>query len=129
MFQQSCVPTSTNLERIKKLFTYALISTAENPICDDDDNPDFCSQRDSTAFIKLSYFGTDPGFSAKPPFAKGGWKLHIAIEDRTEGNVDKAWNMIKDILIEQRISTSKVIKPKVSFANDTTQCGKQITIY
>lgn len=117
------------LEKIKVLFTYDLISTAENPICDNDDIPDFVSQRDSTAFIKLSYFGTDPRFSAKPPFAKGGWKLHIAIDDVIPGNVARAWNIIKDILIEERISTSKVIKPGESFVDDVTQCGKQITIY
>ena len=67
--------------------------------------------------------------SGQKTFPPGGWKFHIAVDDTNPENLSKAWNIVKDILIEYRIAQAKVIKPGVSFAKDTTQYGKQITIY
>jgi hypothetical protein len=43
-------------------------------------------------------------------------------------NIEKAFNILKDIIIDERI-TCKVTKPNCGFYTDDIQHGKQITIY
>jgi len=129
----SLFQASSDLEQAKERFIYERISAVTNLVSDDNC---FYSHIDSgTAFIGFGYVGEDPHFTppaetlieGKAP--SGGWKLHLAIDDTIPGNVAKAWNAIKDILIEERIVECKVIKKELSFARDMDQCGKQITIY
>ena len=85
-------------------------------------------------FIEFGYIGSDPSYTPKSPsgqtkFTPGGWKLHIAVDDTDPENLAKAWNIVKNIFIEYRIAQAKIIKSGISFAEDITQYGKQITIY
>ena len=125
MFQQQ----TTNFDLgiiLKARFAYRNIST-KLEINDDDFL--FYSRIDLRKdFINFAYLGDEPNFRPTA-HAPGGWKLHVAIDDRNSNNVARAWDLIVDILIEQRICESKVIKPDVLFWNDASQCGKQITIY
>ncbi|MEA2076880.1 MAG: hypothetical protein U9O95_02565 [Candidatus Marinimicrobia bacterium] len=124
--------STDNLDKLKELFTYRNISGTDE--LNDDDFTFYSRIEQKKAFIKFAYIGDDSlylpklshGQKSLPP---GGWKLHIAIDDKNPENIVKAWDIIKDILIDQRIAEAKVIKPGVSFASDVTQCGKQITIY
>lgn len=125
MFQQQTT-TNFDLSTLKALFVYGNIST-KLEINDDDFL--FYSRIDlKKDFINFAYIGDEPNFrpTAQSP---GGWKLHVAIDDRNLENLSRAWNLIVDILIEQRICESKIIKREVSFWNNASQCGKQITIY
>ncbi len=73
-----------------------------------------------------------------------GWKAHIGVDDsdrngRVMGsdgneilyseNLEKAWNIVKNIAIKYRILSLKVIKPEKTLIKNPQQCGKQITIY
>jgi len=61
-----------------------------------------------------------------------GYKLHIAIDDSIDGNMERGWNIVKDILIDHGIHASKVAMPGMGFANNSEyreQQGKQITVY
>ncbi len=115
-----------NLTKFKKLFVYKNISTQKR-LSDEDFT--FGSQIDPRKeFIGFGYIGDDSAF--RPTVrAPGGWKLHIAVDDRDSENIAQAWDVIKDILIEWWIVESKVVKPGISFASDAMQCSKQITIY
>jgi hypothetical protein len=57
-----------------------------------------------------------------------GWKAHISIDDSDKENLAKAWNLVKDILIDEQL-VAKVVLPHADFYKDPDQCGKQITIY
>jgi hypothetical protein len=59
---------------------------------------------------------------------KCGWKFHLAIDSK---DVGRSWDIIKDILIDNKIVSSKVVKENEisGLVNHPTQCGKQITIY
>ncbi len=127
MFQQQT--TNFDLNALKVLFSYENISS-NIQVCDNDIT--FGSHKEpETDFIKFGYIGEDLHF--RPTNNNpGGWKLHIAINDSVNQGVEvaRAWNIILDILIEQRISMSKVIKPGVFLTHkDKAQAGKQITIY
>ena len=123
-----------NLDEAKRLFSYARISAPMTKQLHDSEG-NFCSLNDSRkAFIFFGHIQDDLYYPhIKTDFSKrrGGWKLHIAIDDqnRRDGNVDRAWDLVKSVLIDYRIGDSKVIKSGISFHGDETQCGKQITIY
>ncbi len=114
-------PTTFDIAQMRALFTYDKISTQKRM---HDENYMFGSWVQETIFISFGCIGENP--EVKAP---GGWKLHIAVNDIIPGNVAKAWDSVLNILIEQRICQSKVIKPNMSFMHDKRQCGKQITIY
>lgn len=57
-----------------------------------------------------------------------GWKAHISIDDSDKENLAKAWDLVKDVIIDEKL-VSKVVVPDANFYNDPVQCGKQITIY
>ncbi len=127
------LPDETDsLTSLKALFTYQNISTSKEL---NDEAFIFYSRIElSTIFIKFSYIGEDTSYTPKllpgqKRFPPGGWKLHIAVDDTNPENLSRAWDIVKDILIEYRMAVSKVIKPDISLAKDTTQKGKQITIY
>lgn len=117
--------------RAKAIFSYT--NVVGNKTLEDDPNPlstNFFSRHDpKKVFIDFSYIGERFAPAAEHAKQKGGWKLHIAVDDRAPGNLVLAWNLIKDILIDYRLAQSKIIKPEVSFMSDPLQCGKQITIY
>lgn len=120
------------LDELKSMFTYEDISTTR--ALHDEDYTFGSRIEDDTDFIRFAYIGEDLRYKPKLPsgariFPPGGWKLHIAIDDTDPENVASAWDIVKDILIEQRIAESKVIKQGKSFVHDEMQCGKQITIY
>lgn len=79
-------------------------------------------------FRSLSYGGEEPtifDFSNDDV----GWKIHIAIDDRNNINIARAWNLvIKNIVLRYRLM-SKVIKSNVIFYGHESQSGKQVTIY
>lgn len=113
-----------DLESIKPLFRYARI-IAERRIVDRDDAAEFMSFRERI-FVSFGYIGDDERFA--PPLGMGrlqsGWKIHIAV---SQDNVEAAWDIVKDILIDERIAEVKVVRPGVVF--DEFERGKQITIY
>lgn len=59
-----------------------------------------------------------------------GWKFHISVNDENFKNVEKAWDILKDILIRHSIKLSKVVRPDFQISiKIPKQRGKQITIY
>jgi hypothetical protein len=56
-----------------------------------------------------------------------GWKVHISLQ-QTESNIENAWNVIIDLLIEAEISQAKVLHSD-AIRLGANQVGKQITIY
>lgn len=58
---------------------------------------------------------------------EGGWKFHISLLENPE-NLKKAWDIVKDILINYRIACFKVVKNPAIPLDIETQ-GKEITIY
>lgn len=125
MFQPKLDP---EIEASRVLFTYE--NMISRILLSDEPHDTFGSQIDPVkAFINFGYIGRNPAYKSVIKGVPGGWKLHVAICDTVVGNVARAWNAIKDILIEQRIAESKIIKPGVSFAHNLEQSGKQITIY
>lgn len=78
-------------------------------------------------FFILSYIGRDIG---RPNFSEDkGWKFHISLDDEVGGNISMGWNILKDVLIANKVRMAKVVKPNVMMADDPEQCGKQVTIY
>jgi hypothetical protein len=68
------------------------------------------------------------------PVRKFGWKFHVSIDDSEPDNIEKGWNLVKDILIENRVYASKVVAKghqmvKTIVLQEGLQRGKQITIY
>jgi hypothetical protein len=70
-----------------------------------------------------------------------GWKIHISLDDADKGersrddpsseNISKAWNIVKSVLIENRMDFFKVVVPN-AIADERAlshQVGRQITIY
>jgi hypothetical protein len=57
-----------------------------------------------------------------------GWKMHISIDDKDMTNLARAWNLLKDIFIEEKL-TVKVVYPNSKFYEDERQHGKQVTMY
>lgn len=63
-----------------------------------------------------------------------GWKFHVSIDDHDKGNIEKGWNIVKDILISHNVYFSKVVAHDYTM-DDTIELeqgaerGKQITIY
>jgi hypothetical protein len=68
------------------------------------------------------------------PNRKFGWKFHVSIDDTDPNNIEKGWNLVKEILIRERVYTSKVVAKGRQMAETQvlekgSQRGKQITIY
>jgi hypothetical protein len=59
---------------------------------------------------------------------QSGWKLHISVDDTREDNINRAWDIVKDILIKYRIAKSKVTVPNIHLT-DGEEAGNQFTIY
>lgn len=63
---------------------------------------------------------------------KRGWKIHISVDDSPgkKENLMSAWDIVKDILIENKIETAKVVIPTANFSiSSAHQYGKQITLF
>lgn len=60
-----------------------------------------------------------------------GWKFQISINDSVENNMEKAWNIIKEIFLRFGFPACKVIKNDVHLDNEFNpwERGKQTTIY
>jgi hypothetical protein len=56
------------------------------------------------------------------------WKFHISIDEESE-NLEKGWNIIKDILITRAVASFKVLHPDETLVGSGGQEGKQVTIY
>lgn len=68
------------------------------------------------------------------PNRKCGWKFHVSIDDTDPENIKNGWNLVKEILIRERVYTSKVVPRGYQMAETQRvekgiQRGKQITIY
>jgi hypothetical protein len=57
-----------------------------------------------------------------------GWKVHLSINDSDKENLRRGYNIIKDIVIDERL-TCKVVQPTADFYQDKDRNGRQITIY
>lgn len=128
MFDPHSYGNIRELDDVKAIFTYSTISKSKFIV---DPSASFSSSINDKSFINFGYVGDNPAV-LPPPGASSihsGWKLHLAIYDADGDNVAKAWDALKDILINYRIAESKVIKPGISFSQDPIQYGKQITIY
>jgi len=55
-----------------------------------------------------------------------GWKCHISIHPESS-NIEQAWNIVKDILIEHEVSSFKIVAPTKKL--DDERAGCEITIY
>lgn len=78
-------------------------------------------------FFILSYIGSD--IPATNYSMNEGWKFHIALDDTDKDNIEIAWDLTKDILIEYKVRMAKIIRPGIKLAEVEGQEGKQITIY
>lgn len=65
-----------------------------------------------------------------------GWKFHISIDDEDPENITSGWNLVKDLLIDNRVYRSKVVSKGHHMSYEVIgdgefgeQRGKQITIY
>ena len=75
-----------------QLFLYEEVSKGEI-VCDSEGT--FFAHSDAV-FTTFGYVGDDSRFTAKLPdgeksWPPGGWKLHIALDDQTSGNIANAW--------------------------------------
>lgn len=57
-----------------------------------------------------------------------GWKVHLSIDDSDKENLRRGFNLIKDIVIDEKL-TCKVVQPTANFYQDQDRNGRQITIY
>ena len=124
----------------KTRFSYIEIVKADRLIITDlKSNGRFGSRNDDEDFV---YFGFIKGVDTTL-----GWKAHITIDDSDDegfepsetccepgitysNNLANAWEIIKNIAIEEQIISLKIVKPDKKFATkDPEHCGKQITIY
>ncbi|OGT21661.1 MAG: hypothetical protein A3C55_01945 [Gammaproteobacteria bacterium RIFCSPHIGHO2_02_FULL_42_13] len=74
-----------------------------------------------------------------PKRTNAGWKFHVSVDDMVEGNLAKAWNIIVDVLIDNKIYQSKVLRRNIHLSDGDlkesdkdlrfAERGKQIVIY
>lgn len=121
------LPIPENLEKLKfpseyNIFAYKNISKSYNGQKIFSDDRKFYAVSDG----KFIYLHCDSGCTEH--FKKQGWKLHISIyyED-----IDKAWDIVKDIFIKYKIASAKVIRPELAsdLRTHPVQRGVQMTIY
>jgi len=61
-----------------------------------------------------------------------GYKFHISLDDSVrDGNFEKGWDIVKDILIKNEVYYFKIIKnaSREKMLNNREQRGKEVTIY
>lgn len=73
-------------------------------------------------FYVLNYIGERTSYTVN-----AGWKFHISLDVEIPNNLSNAWDLIKDILTENKIFISKVVKPGINLSGG--QRGKEVTIY
>ena len=49
-----------------------------------------------------------------------GWTISISLNVEEQGNINKAWDISKNILIREKIYSFKVIRPNVNLRRKTT---------
>jgi hypothetical protein len=82
-----------------------------------------------SAFMGVEYLSQTLNESDLNPPTKG-WKFHISVDDTKPCNLEKAWDLIVDVLIPLEVEKFKVCKPNIHLSwDDDSQRGKQITIY
>jgi hypothetical protein len=116
--------TEADIDKIKAIFTYEnmvqyLIEQKTYPVMYDE-------KKKFGASVERAFIGF--GYMDNIKESDVGWKAHIAIDDSDKTNLANAWNVVKDIFIEEKLLT-KVVNPSANFFKDESQCGKQITIY
>jgi hypothetical protein len=55
-----------------------------------------------------------------------GWKFHIAVNAQ---DIERAWNLIKDIIIKENIVQTKLIAKEYLEQMEEAELGREITIY
>ena len=60
---------------------------------------------------------------------KFGWKLAISLGHEPKDNIEKAYNLIKDILTDNKVCSAKVVCPEYASQMYPDQQGKEIRIY
>jgi hypothetical protein len=113
---------TSDIDELNQLFTYEnvvdFLIEKKKPILYD--KKQLFGARIEREFIEFGYIGDKQ--------ADAGWKAHLAIDDKDKSNLSRAWNILKNIFIEEKLHV-KVVQPKADFFKDPYQFGKQITIY
>lgn len=78
---------------------------------------------DNKCFYELHCISTKEKYDKK---INEGWKFHVSL-GTDENNIKKAWDIIKDIVIEENLGAIKVVRSGKEMTGD--QQGKEITIY
>jgi len=108
---------------------YNLLDKTGKPVrysfYNDDFDPESQDKDSFIIFDRLDYALLEGEFvqNSQP---EGGWKFHISLDEDPE-NLKKAWNIIKDILIDYRVASAKILKKDAEL--DFISQGKEITIY
>lgn len=96
----------------------------------------FVSTADNSKFfVNLRMQGIPNDIAANiVPERTLGWKFHVSIDDTDPENIEKGWNLVKEILIRERVYISKVVSSVRQMVETQDlargeQRGKQITIY
>jgi hypothetical protein len=113
------------IDEAKKLFTYEnmikfLLEEKVDPVMTDSQQV-FGASIDQSTFIRFGYLNILKDSDV-------GWKMHISVDDRDIANIAKAWNLLKDIFIDEKLIV-KVVRPHSNFYKDDSQHGKQVTMY
>lgn len=113
-----------NLEEIKEIFKYenmvkSLITDHSSYLVDE--HKEFGASKSENVFFRF-------GYMHEVIEKEVGWKVHISINDSDKKNLAKAWDVVEEILIEEKLQ-AKIVMPDADFYKDSQQCGKQITIY
>lgn len=85
---------------------------------------------DKKAFIMIALdeYEEKPEFKEGKIFAEYGLKFHISLPEDIE-NLDKGWDIVKTILMDNNITAFKVIRQGRKMSEDPDQRGKTITVY
>lgn len=119
-------------EIINDGFSYTdLQKNLKNPLLDS------IRKTDYSAFINMAnkdffYFQrTNTESSRNTRQADKGLKLHVSLDTHPEGNIEKGWEIVRNILMENDVNYFKIIRPEQlkKSSNYLEDPGREITIY
>ncbi len=113
----------------KAVLTYGRISESSTVVCGGfstyNDLHDIDAQTNS-GYIDINYRDSINPYVSTQKF---GWKLAISLGHEPKDNIEKAYNLIKIILIDNRICSAKVVCPEYLSQMPQDQLGKEMRIY